>query len=77
MLQGETERLNREIGALKAREHLAQHGALPQRQQSAESSPISVEDFMKERRKYEDAVRIVRRLEKQVEEVLTDKAVNL
>ena len=79
MLQDENSRLKKDINILASREHLRQHAARSQGQQQGgrEGSPISVEEFMKERRKYEDMVRMLRNLEVKLEEVTLQKVVHL
>ena len=77
VLQDENNRLKKDINILTSREHLRQHAARSQGQQQGgrESSPISVEEFMKERRKSEEMVRTLRNLEVKLEEVTLQKVV--
>ena len=68
-LERENEHLKKEINTLKAREHLARHG------QAQQGSIVSAEEFMMERRKHEDATRMVKMLERRVDEIQTEKVV--
>ena len=76
-LQDENSRLKKDINILTSREHLRQHAARSQGQHQGgrESSPISVEEFMKERRKNEEMVRTLRNLEVKLEEITFQKVV--
>ena len=72
--QEENNRLQREVNTLKSREHLHQYGK--SKQGGRGDSPISVEEFMKEREKFQESSRRVRELELMVEELTTQKVVN-
>ena len=74
ILQEENDRLHREVNILKSREHLHQYGKSKQGGRS--DSPISVEEFMKEREKLQETSRRNRELEVMVEELTTQKVVN-
>ena len=58
---------------LKSREHLYQHGKCNQGGRGG--SPISVEEFLKERGKFQEMSKRVRELELQVEELTTQNVV--
>ena len=65
---------------MTSREYLRQHAARSQGQQQLgiggrEGSLISVEEFMKERRKYEELVRTLRNAEVKLEEITLQKVV--
>lgn len=80
VLQDENNRLRKEINILTSREHLRQHAARSQGQQQLgiggrEGGLISVEEFMKERRKYEELVRTLRNAEVKLEEITLQKVV--
>ena len=78
VLQEENQRLKKDINVLASREHLRQHAAQRshgQVQGGREGLPVSVEEFMKERKKYEEVVRMLRNTEEKLEEITLQKVV--
>jgi hypothetical protein len=77
VLQDENQRLKLDFNVISSREHLRQHAARSQgqRQGSREGAPITVEEYMKERRKCEEMVRMLRNMEAKLEEITLQKVV--
>ena len=77
VLQEENQRLKKDINVLASREHLRQHAARSQGQVQGgrEGLPVSVEEFMKERKKCEEVVRMLRNTEEKLEEITLQKVV--
>jgi hypothetical protein len=77
LLQEENQRLKLDFNVISSREHLRQHAARSQGQLQGgrEGAPISVEEFMKERRKCEEMVRTLRNMEAKLEEITLHKVV--
>ena len=60
VLEEENKRLQKEVYTLQAREHLKKHAHT--QQGGRDSSPINIDEFMKERRKAQDMERLVNKL---------------
>ena len=78
VLQEENQRLKQGMNVMESREHLRQHAAQRsqgQVQGGRDGSPISAEEFIKERRKHEEVVRTLRNMEVKLEELTIQKVV--
>ena len=72
-LEQENLRLQKEVYTLQAREHLKKHAYA--QQGGRDNSPISVDEFMKQRRKAEDMERLANDLQRKLDAVTVDKVV--
>lgn len=75
VLEQENLRLQKEVYTLQAREHLKKHSHA--QQGGRDNSPISVDEFMKQRRKAEDMERLANDLQRKLDAVTVDKVVIL
>ena len=76
-LQEENSRLKIDFNTLESHEHLRQHAAWQSQgqQDGREGAPITVEEFIKERIKHKDTVRMLEEMEHKLDEVTLQKVV--